>query len=565
MFWLDSNEYETKGIAPSPREGHSVLKSFQTPDVFIIGGCDYSNSICHNDIFQLNIEVDISGKKILTWKKHETINSSESMSPREKHLSLATPYGGIILGGHGISPETRAEFPILLLLNTKCEISCNQSHGSVVNGQCICEAGYTGDMCDIKIKCKDNCNGNGQCIDSLCKCDKFHYGEACETEYCENLCNQNGECDITTGNCICYPGFTGFSCADTKLPENSLILLNKPKLLKERLDKTTLKIDENLAFIQDNIPLHGNCPFNCRSRGVCESDKCICLPEYFGPTCEFHHCKSTCGSESERGTCNHKNGNCDCFENFGGENCEFQCPYGCPDGFKCIGDYKCNCENCELPEYSFNCNEQGTLVGKECQCLPGNCGKFCEEKCPDCSAHGVYKGNCCQCDDGYFGENCELSCLNRCSDHGKCEEGSCRCESGWEGDDCSLDMRCPDDCNNRGSCNHGQCSCYLGFAGDGCEHTICPMNCTIMSSRYEIYTDSGYHSYKSREDIPLDMQGIPILEIINSAGYCNTQTQRCDCYPGYTGVMCDVPVYCPKNCTGHGNCEESGLCSCKFG
>ncbi|CAG9335039.1 unnamed protein product [Blepharisma stoltei] len=519
LSWLSSKDFELIGEPPSPREGHSLIKNGL--NLFLIGGCNYSLSQCYNDIFSLRFDINLSGKKSLFWNNQKIANPNQSIPPREKQLALGTDYGGFLIGGHGLLHESHIEKPYFLMLKAKCDTYCEESNGKFSNGVCECKEGF--------------------------------YGESCELSYCQNNCNDNGKCEISTKSCICYDNFEGPDCSVTNPPKISSI--------------STPENTTNPILLQENFELHGNCPSNCRNRGVCENDKCICLPEYFGVSCEFRHCPYSCGSEQSRGSCNHKTGKCDCFENFGGENCEFACPYGCPDGFKCTGDYTCNCEGCELPKYSLNCNEQGTLVGEECHCLPGFCGKFCDAKCPDCSGHGKYKGSCCECDDGYFGANCEISCKNRCSGNGKCEEGICNCESGWEGDDCSIDMRCNNDCNQRGFCEHGVCKCYMGYGGPECEHTICPMNCTILSVRYELYTDAGYHTYKSREDIPLTLQGTPIFEVITSGGFCNAKTERCECYPGYSGTMCDIQIPCPRNCSSssHGTCQENGLCKCKTG
>ncbi|KAN0035733.1 hypothetical protein ACTA71_005021 [Dictyostelium dimigraforme] len=50
----------------------------------------------------------------------------------------------------------------------------------------------------------------------------------------------------------------------------------------------------------------------------------------------------------------------------------------------------------------------------------------------------------------------------------------------------------------------------------------------------------------------------------NGNGICNTQFGECQCYSGYQGVSCNLPlIKCPNDCSGNGNCNNvTGVCQC---
>ena len=86
--------------------------------------------------------------------------------------------------------------------------------------------------CNINIddcQANINCSGRGQCFDDINSsasiCDAGYTGEHCEVEIneCERLnitCSGNGQC-VNTGNsyrCVCDPNFMGKTCSDVLLP-----------------------------------------------------------------------------------------------------------------------------------------------------------------------------------------------------------------------------------------------------------------------------------------------------------------------------------------------------------
>jgi hypothetical protein len=66
-----------------------------------------------------------------------------------------------------------------------CPAGCGE-HGKCAEGACVCEAGWKGKMCDIKM-CKKGlngleCSGKGECIFGKCVCKQGFIGEACAAE-----------------------------------------------------------------------------------------------------------------------------------------------------------------------------------------------------------------------------------------------------------------------------------------------------------------------------------------------------------------------------------------------
>ena len=89
------------------------------------------------------------------------------------------------------------------------------------------------------------------------------------------------------------------------------------------------------------------------------------------------------------------------------------------------------------------------------------------------------------------------------------------------------------------------------------------MNCTVLSTRYEVYADTVLH-YNSLEEIPLSQSSRHIVEIINTAGICNLQKGICECFPGFSGKDCADISICTDTCKIHGKCVN-GICECELG
>ncbi|CAL9706185.1 unnamed protein product [Knipowitschia caucasica] len=112
----------------------------------------------------------------------------------------------------------RAVSTVLCVHPRRCEAGCR---GRCESGVCVCEAGWSGDLCE-RAPCEDRgCGRHGMCTHEGCVCDAGWIGHNCSRACPSGLygdgCNQScscvrGSCDAVHGLCSCPPGFTGDSC-----------------------------------------------------------------------------------------------------------------------------------------------------------------------------------------------------------------------------------------------------------------------------------------------------------------------------------------------------------------
>ena len=59
----------------------------------------------------------------------------------------------------------------------------------------MCSPEYTGDACEVEVRCPKDCRGNGLCFGGQCLCYPGYEGSECEaTRACEESCNSHGVC-----------------------------------------------------------------------------------------------------------------------------------------------------------------------------------------------------------------------------------------------------------------------------------------------------------------------------------------------------------------------------------
>ncbi|CAH1242088.1 MEGF11 [Branchiostoma lanceolatum] len=275
-----------------------------------------------------------------------------------------------------------------------CLYECLCEHGecSPSDGQCTCEAGWKGLLCDIPL------------------CPLGYFGPECKAR-CPGNCKS---CHAVTGSCqSCYAGFYGNNC----------------------------------------LRQCGNCETCNMETGACEE---TCQEGWMGENCDKRcargtygrNCKMIC-PENCPYTCNRVSGKCrQCVPGFFGQACENRCPRGCKTctiqqgvcldcrpGFEL---YQGNCEECLAGTYEKDCSQRcpENCKGKRCNRFTGGCnacqrgwkGRFCNETdenvgpevttpgtrptCPECRNGGwcnVSKGTCA-CVPGYAGKSCEHIC-----------------------------------------------------------------------------------------------------------------------------------------------------------
>ncbi|XP_019629966.1 PREDICTED: platelet endothelial aggregation receptor 1-like isoform X2 [Branchiostoma belcheri] len=303
-----------------------------------------------------------------------------------------------------------------------CLYECLCEHGkcSPSDGQCTCNAGWKGLLCDIPL------------------CPLGYYGPDCKIR-CPGNCKS---CNAVTGSCqSCYAGFYGNNC----------------------------------------LRQCGNCETCNKETGVCEE---TCQDGWMGENCDKkcargtygRNCKMIC-PENCPYTCNRVSGKCrQCVPGFFGQACENRCPKGCKTcsiqqgvcldckpGFEL---YQGSCEECPAGTYDKDCSQRcpENCKGKRCNRFTGGCnacqkgwrGRFCNEtdenvrpalttpgtrlpcQCRNGGWCDVTKGSCV-CLAGYFGKSCEnicpvgrygQLCASRCRGCKFCDHVTGKCDTG---------------------------------------------------------------------------------------------------------------------------------------
>lgn len=75
-----------------------------------------------------------------------------------------------------------------------------------------CSDPYYGPACEFKT-CTTPCKNNGTCADDgICDCLPGFKGDDCSGTVCPLGCSGSGECDLISGTCRCFYGYSGPSC-----------------------------------------------------------------------------------------------------------------------------------------------------------------------------------------------------------------------------------------------------------------------------------------------------------------------------------------------------------------
>jgi len=197
--------------------------------------------------------------------------------------------------------------------------------------------------------------------------------------------------------------------------------------------------------------VYGNSCNGCSGHGKCEMENnvnvCICdkdkenNPMYTGSQCQHHTCpkhKAWVGHVvnsndlspvvecANKGLCNRKTGECECFSNFEGAACERQvCPNNCNNNGRCLSQK----DFAEAASATYDAWDADMVQG--CLCDAGTRGPDCSFiECPtgadtvggkgadqgrECSGRGTcdYTTGECECHHGYRGTSCQQSPISK--------------------------------------------------------------------------------------------------------------------------------------------------------
>ncbi|XP_064605715.1 uncharacterized protein LOC135470608 [Liolophura sinensis] len=402
-------------------------------------------------------------------------------------------------------------------------------------------------------------------------CDVSFYGPSCSVNCVpENDCLGHYECNKTTGENICLPGWTGSNCA-TRIPG-----------------------------FEDCSPDQNCNSGTCVPQGANASQYyCCCDAGYTGDFCDQDVDECASNPCVNGGTCTQPQPNsflCSCPLLFSGPTCERR--KTCADN-PCLNNGMC------FP---------GTLDSFQCACVEGFTGEFCESlntppTRPTTTVTTPTQSTTTTpaprpfCEPNYYGPSCSVYCK---SDPG-CDSGYFTCDpktgeklcsEGWMGQNCDTrntsyvpDAECPDSfCRNGAFCKNSTCCCAAGYTGRLCHIEIleCDSNpcvnggkCRDRIGDFLCDCPSGY-SGRNCELIEIDDVQTTTTPPVNpcdslacdNGGTCIVDENVgavCLCPQGYNGPSCRnatnpiTNTVCPQNrygpgcdvvCTPADNCAE---------
>ena len=467
-----------------------------------------------------------------------------------------------------------------------CSLGCVNGAQSVNCTECLCEAGFSGQLCDVDInECEPSpCLNNGTCQDqvnnytctcidgwvgrncsdcgltcfngsyssdcSSCICDPGYTGGMCETDINEcipNLCMNNGTCQDLVNNytCTCTNEWVGRNCSDC-----SLTCINGV----QGADCSSCECTVGFNGIMCEVNIDDCLTSPCLNSGTCEdqvnSFNCICIHFWIGDTCD--DCPLNCTFGTQESDCSM----CNCSVGFSGTE-------------TCNDINECTEQTQPCPE-NANCNN--TFGGFECPCINSFTGSQCDQ-CPLVCGNGTYSTECssCVCTSGYTGGMCETD-INECIpfpclNNGTCQDlvnnYTCTCIDGWVGRNCSdCGLTC---FNGSYSSDCSSCICDPGYTGGMCETDInecipnpC-MNNGTCQDQVNNYTCTCIDGWVGRNCSDCG------LTCFN--GSYSSDCSSCICDPGYKGGMCetDINECIPNPCMNNGTCQDlvnNYTCTC---
>ena len=257
-------------------------------------------------------------------------------------------------------------FVYLLLLSFETVVESNCAMHNDCNGHGICVASSSSCQCyegwgaesDVTLYRSPDCSKR-VCPSGRAWSD---VPSGTNTAHFEAECSNRGTCDRSTGECTCYPGFTGQACHRNTCPNDCsghgvCVSMKQMARMSNALplapDTYYEGSEESSTWDEDKL-------YGC----VCDSSWTVGLgsgetqePEWFGPDCSLRRCPSAddprtkavetncsnviaAGSSyrgangnlchvdcANRGVCDFRTGQCRCFDGQYGVDCSIINPY----------------------------------------------------------------------------------------------------------------------------------------------------------------------------------------------------------------------------------------------
>ena len=416
-----------------------------------------------------------------------------------------------------------------------------------------------------------------------CSCENtfgIFGGDSCETCMCENsgLCVMGGSGAIDTRfSCFCpsHTKFVGILCNDcyTRSHASNTDLCNGvclddyygSKCNGLCLPNATINSAPNCVEIKAG---GGSCSV-CNGHGTCLGDgQCECDSGYFTGRNggESDQCGITCtgGCPSDRGTCTSVGGQlqCVCLPGYFGTSCEQSCATN--NTQPCSGHGTC---------------ELLARTGLQCICDPHYIGEDCMIRCPGrdiigepCSGHGqcvLDTANTAKCECTNPWGNFECSCVDEytCSGHGQCNY----LYDGLAANTLfATDPRSPQVCDCMDGIFNG---IHRHYAGTNCARckdnwfgSRCNLYCDPHGQESDLGTNIGCNGHGACFLNTVDVIETVECECLANYDVINIQGigQCSDCEANYfpkVGIANTTVEFCSAVCSRDNECSFKGDCN----
>ncbi|GFO45668.1 neurogenic locus notch homolog protein 1 [Plakobranchus ocellatus] len=429
---------------------------------------------------------------------------------------------------------------------------------------CPCLLGWEGDQCNSSV---DDCTTNLCQNEALCEDGHLSYTCICPSDrftgrYCESLtnpCQDDSPCNATTTascvalndtsvQCVCRPGYTGFTCHD----------------------------------IIDNCS-----PSPCRNRGVCfnkpNSFTCDCPKGYSGLVCDE---VDPCLSEpcNNGGICLPTTQQLNSSVNTNSSRAEMApdiirsnpsetiSPSSSSSNSDAAVHEDSSPSNSVLNttvDLAFTCACQKPYYGSQCQNYDFCAGNLCRNNASCVLGQNRYT---CSCTDLFYGTLCEFEnhCASLPCHHGaECRNEAdtyvCLCPFYFTGKNCETAInQCAFNlCFNGGTCVFNESAISAAYASSSQSQSLSssssPLTSSSPSLSSQINISSSSLQFLSQSDPNRSSSTALVSKHPSNSTDLSIDSTYCICSSGFKGDNCEVDVNeCDSNpCRNNATCRDS--------